>query len=177
MFSRILSGALKYLDWLTQGANVVGSLLIVILILLIGSDVVGRNLAGAPVRGVPELVSLSIVAIVFLQAPNALRTGRLTRSEGLLNIWRQRSPLFARVIETIFDILGFAVMLVIIYAHWPILVRSIVRQDFIGAVGDFTAPTWPAKLMLLIGTVLIALQFLANIVRRWQAQTESITQQ
>ena len=85
--------------------------------------------------------------------------------------------MFAHAIETIFVILGFSVMLVIIYAHWPLLVRSIVRQDFIGAVGDFTAPTWPAKLMLLIGTVLIALQFLANIVRRWQAQTESITQQ
>ena len=51
MFSRTLSGALKLLDRLTQGANIVGSLVILGLILLIGADVLGRNLAGAPVRG------------------------------------------------------------------------------------------------------------------------------
>ena len=57
MFSCTVSGALKFLDRLTQGANIVGSLVILGLILLIGADVLGRNMAGAPVRGVPEIVS------------------------------------------------------------------------------------------------------------------------
>ncbi|MBX2838292.1 MAG: TRAP transporter small permease subunit [Gammaproteobacteria bacterium] len=160
---------LRWLDWLTQGANVIGSLLIVALVMLIGADVMGRNLFDLPVSGVPELVSLSIVAIVFLQVPNALRTGRLTRSDGLINTIRNRSARLANAMDTLFDLLGLIVMTVIIYAHWPILVRAWSRQDFIGAVGDFTAPTWPAKLMLLIGSVLLALQFLARMIKRWRS--------
>ncbi|MBX2879644.1 MAG: TRAP transporter small permease [Granulosicoccus sp.] len=159
---------LRWLDWVTQGANVIGSLLIVALVMLIGADVLGRNLMGEPVSGVPELVSLSIVAIVFLQVPNALRTGRLTRSDGLLNTIRNHYVRIANAMDTLFDLLGLMVMTVIVYAHWPILLRAWTRQDFIGAVGDFTAPTWPAKLMLLIGSVLLALQFLARIIRRWR---------
>ena len=162
-----LSAILKCLDRLTQWANAIGSLMILGLILLIGADVLGRNLIGNPIRGVPEIVSLSIVAIVFLQAPNALRSGRLTRSEGMLEFVQWHSPQIVKYIETVFDMLGGTVMLVLIYAHWPILVKSINTQDYVGAVGDFTAPTWPAKLMLLIGSVLITLQFLANIARRW----------
>ncbi len=166
---------LRWLDWLTQGANVIGSLLIVALVLLIGADVLGRNLIDVPVSGVPELVSLSIVAIVFLQVPNALRTGRLTRSDGLINAIKNRSARIANAMETVFDLLGLMVMTVIVYAHWPILLRSWSRQDFIGAVGDFTAPTWPAKLMLLIGSVLLALQFMARIIRRWRGNNNELT--
>ena len=79
-----LALALRLLDGVTQGLNVIGSVLILLLMILVGVDVAGRNLAGAPVAGVPELVTLSIVAIVFLQIPQALRAGRLTRSDALM---------------------------------------------------------------------------------------------
>ena len=58
---------LRALDAVTQGMNVCGTALILGLMLLIGADVAGRNLMGRPVPGVPEMVALSIVAIVFLQ--------------------------------------------------------------------------------------------------------------
>ena len=40
---------------------------------LINSDVIGRNLFNAPILGVPEMTSLSIVGIVFLQLADTLR--------------------------------------------------------------------------------------------------------
>lgn len=154
------------LDAVTMAANVVGSLLIFALVILIGADVAGRNLFDTPVAGVPEMVSLSIVAIVFLQAPMALKAGRMTRSDGVLKILQRRAPRVASALETLFDLFGIGVLAAILYAHWPILVRSWVRNDFVGAVGDFTAPTWPVKLMLLIGAGLLLLQFAARILRR-----------
>lgn len=157
---------LRWLDAITAAANVVGSLLIFGLVLLIGADVAGRNLFGAPVSGVPEMVSLSIVAIVFLQAPMALKAGRMTRSDGVLGSLRRRVPRVAAALETLFDGFGIVVLAAILYAHWPILVRSWERNDFVGAIGDFTAPTWPVKLMLLIGAGLLLLQFAARILRR-----------
>lgn len=155
------------LDALTQASNVVGSMLILGLVALITADVLGRNFWGAPISGVPEIVSLSIVVIVFLQAPQALKAGRMTRSDGVIDILHRRFPRLARGLETLFDLTGIAVLCAILYSHWPMLIRSWQRGDFVGAVGDFTAPTWPIKAMLALGSILLALQFGARILRRY----------
>lgn len=159
--------ALRLLDLATQALNITGSVLIIALMVLMGIDVAGRNLADAPVPGVPEMVTLSILAIVFLQAPQALRAGRFTRSDAVINALRDRLPGLARLLETLFDLAAMAVLWVIVQATWPIFLRSWNRGDFIGAVGDFTAPTWPVKATILIGGTMLILQFAARIVRRW----------
>ena len=157
---------LRALDALTQGLNVVGSVLILLLMVLVGVDVAGRNLAGAPVAGVPEMVTLSIVAIVFLQIPAALRAGRKTRSDALLGALSKRAPGAGRLLETLFDHVGIAVVSVIVYASWPMFVRAWTRGDFVGAVGSFTAPTWPVKALLILGASVLIMQFAARIWRR-----------
>lgn len=166
--SRTSSLILQSLDLATELANIVGSLLILALTGLIVADVTGRNFLGSPISGVPEMVSLSIVAIVFLQAPQALRAGRFIRSDGIINILKNRMPAVTRWLETLFDLMGFGVLVAILYSHWPILIRAWKRDDFIGAVGDFTAPTWPVKGLLAIGATLLALQFSARIIRRFE---------
>lgn len=168
----MLPRALTVLDWLTQGANIIGTLLIVGLVGIICGDVIGREVFGAPVPGVPEMVSLSIVAIVFLQVPQAFKSGRLTRSDGVINMLHRRAPRVAAVLETCFELLGIFVVSAILYAHWPILTRSIARGDFVGSVGNVTFPTWPVKLMILVGVGLLVLQFLARILRRWGGEAD-----
>jgi len=157
---------LRVLNLATQGANIAGTMLIVGLVVMICTDVLGRNLFGAPLPGVPEMVSLSIVAIVFLQVPQALKAGRLTQSDAVITTLRQKSPRTANLLEIVFELLGFLVIATIIYAHWPMLMKAITRHEFVGAVGNFTMPTWPAKLMILVGAVLLALQFVARIIMR-----------
>lgn len=159
---------LRLLDWLTQVANIGGSLLILGLMVLIGADVLGRNLFGAPISGVPELVTLSIVAIVFLQAPQALKAGRMTRSDAVINYLSARVSWLGRTLDTLYDLLGIGVIGAILFATYPIFIKSWTRSDYIGAIGNFTAPTWPVKAMILIGCVLLALQFLARIIRRYR---------
>ncbi len=160
---------LRWLDAATQALNVAGSLLILGLVLLVGADVAGRNLAGAPISGVPELVTLSIVAIVFLQAPQALRAGRFTQTEAVLGTLRRRAPGIAKALETFFDLIAMGVIGVVVYATWPLFVRAWTRNDFIGALGDFTAPTWPVKATILIGGTMLVAQFAARILRRYSA--------
>ena len=171
-----LALALRCLDGVTQGLNVIGSGLILLLMILVGVDVAGRNLAGAPVAGVPELVTLSIVAIVFLQIPQALRAGRLTRSDALMSWLERHSPLIGKWLETLFDLVSMAVVWVIVSTTWPIFARAWERGEFIGALGDFTAPTWPVKLTILIGGTMLILQFAARILRRWTLPPETEAQ-
>lgn len=163
----LVSRALRLLDAVTQGANIAGAFLIVGLVLIICIDVVGRETVGAPLPGVPEMISLSIVAIVFLQVPQAFRSGRMTRSDGLIGVLHKKAPRLGATLETCFELLGAAVMATILFAHWPILKRAVERGDFVGSVGNFTFPVWPVKLMILIGSVLLLLQFLARILRRF----------
>ncbi|MEM8693782.1 MAG: TRAP transporter small permease subunit [Pseudomonadota bacterium] len=159
--------ALRILDAVTQGLNVLGSSLILVLMLLVGIDVAGRNLLSMPVSGVPELVTLSIVAIVFLQIPAALRAGRMTRSDGLLSWLTRKSPRLGQAVATFFDLIGIAVIAVIVQTTWPIFTSAFESGQFIGAIGDFTAPVWPVKLTLIIGGSILILQFTARIWRRF----------
>jgi TRAP-type C4-dicarboxylate transport system permease small subunit len=154
---------LRALDAVTQAFNVAGSVLILGLMLLIGADVAGRNLLGRPVPGVPEAVSLSIVAIVFLQVPMALRMGRIARSEALLRALPARA---GRALESLFDLAGIAAVGAIVWTTWPILTRAWERNLFVGSVGDITFPVWPVKVCIVAGGALLALQFAARIWRR-----------
>lgn len=160
---------LRALDAVTQGLNVAGSALIFALMLLIGVDVIGRAAFDSPLAGVPEIVTLSIVAIVFLQVPQALRVGRLTRSDAALSALRRRAPRLALALETLFDLIACGLVGVVVWATWPLFERAWSHGDFIGAIGAFTAPTWPVKAVILIGGATLMLQLLARAARRFGA--------
>ena len=48
---------------------------------------------------------------------------------------------------------------VILWAAWEPLVESIRIQEYVGALGDFTAPVWPVRLIMLIGMVTTLVTF------------------
>lgn len=144
----------------TQGLNALGTLMIIGLMLLINADIVGRTGFGAPLRGVSELVSLSIVGIVFLQLADTLRCGRFTRADMLLDRLKHQRPVVAAALQAVYHLLGAALMLIILWAAWPSLVESIRLREYVGAFGDFTAPVWPVRLMMLVGLSVTALTFL-----------------
>ncbi|MDR7152168.1 TRAP-type mannitol/chloroaromatic compound transport system permease small subunit [Hydrogenophaga palleronii] len=144
---------------LTQGLNALGTLIIIGLMLLINTDIVGRTGFDAPVRGVTELVSLSIVGIVFLQLADTLRSGRFTRADMLLDRLKRNRPVLAAVLQAIYHGLGAVLMGIILWAAWPSLVESIRIREYVGALGDFTAPVWPVRLMMLVGLSVTALTF------------------
>ena len=143
----------------TQGLNALGTLLIIGLMLLINTDIVGRTGFDAPVRGVTELISLSIVGIVFLQLADTLRCGRFTRADMLLDRLKRQRPVLAARLQALCHGLGALLMAVILWAAWPSLIESIASREYVGALGDFMAPVWPVRLMMLIGLAMTALTF------------------
>ncbi|HMN20870.1 MAG TPA: TRAP transporter small permease [Ottowia sp.] len=144
----------------TQALNALGTLWIVALMVLINSDVLGRELMNAPVRGTTELVSLSIVGIVFLQLADTLATGRLTRADVLLDRLKRNQPRLAALLQAIYHVVGALLMAVILWAAWEPLVESIRIREYVGALGDFTAPVWPVRLIMLVGMVATLVTFL-----------------
>ncbi len=155
--------------------NVLGTLLIVALMVLICADVAGRSLFSNPISGVPEMVSLSIVAIVFLQAPEAFRMGRFTRSEAVLNYLEGKSSRIRALVELLFALAGLCVIWVLLNASWPLFVKAWNRNTFVGTVGDFIAPVWPVKLVILIGCSALLAQIVLLIIRQMMVVISGIS--
>ncbi len=154
--------ALRALDVCTALLNALGTLLIVGVMLVINVDVIGRAAFGKPLAGVPEMVSMSIVAIVFLQVAHSLRLGGLTRAEILLD----RLPERARAgLEALYCLVGAGFCVVLFNGLLPLFERAWARNLFVGAIGDFTAPIWPVRLVMLVGTAALGLQFLVRAAR------------
>ena len=145
--------------------NGAGSILILCLVFLINLDVLSRFAFNAPISGVTELVELSIVAIVFLQIADAVRAGRMTRSDGLYSRVCQRSPGTGHVLGALFDIAGALFFLTIVIGGIPRFVDAWQRGFFSGIRGVFVVPVWPVRLVLVIGALTVMLVFL-GLARR-----------
>jgi len=142
------------------GLNGIGTVLIFSLVVMINLDVISRFLFNSPIDGVTELVELSIVAIVFLQLGDAVRTGRLTRSAGLYSRLMERRPRFAHVLGAIFDLAGAAFFVTIIFGGIPRFIDAWERDYFSGIRGIFIVPVWPVRLILVIGSITVVFVFL-----------------
>ena len=145
---------------LTAAMNALGTLWIIVLMVLMNADVVGRDFFGTPVRGVTEIVSMSIVGIVFLQLADTLHRGRFTRADVLLDRLKRGSPRLASGLQALFHLVGMLLLAAICWASWDPLMEAFRIGEYVGAVGDFQAPMWPVRLIVVLGSACTSLSFL-----------------
>ncbi len=143
-----------------SGLNGLGTVWIFVMMVLINADVLSRALFNAPIRGVPLIISLSIIAIVFLQLPDALRNGRVTRNEVVLARLELRGSPWFHSFQAVFHLAGVATMAIILVYGYPLLVKAWTSSAYFGNLGDFTFAEWPIKLVVLIGALAAGAQFL-----------------
>lgn len=136
-----------------------GSIWIFCLMTILCVDVISRAVFLAPINGVPLLVELSILVIMFMQLPAAIRSGRLTRSDILLARLLRDRPSLGLCLRALYDALGIALMVVVFVYTLPTFNKVWRRDTFEGLEGDFALPGWPFKLLILVGAVLCAIQF------------------
>ena len=160
-----------------SGLNSAGGALIFGLIIMINLDVFSRFLFNSPIDGVTELVELSIVAIVFLQLADAVRNGRLTRSDGLYNKLCEKSPRAGHLLGAFFDLAGAAFFLTIIAGSIPRFIDAWERGYYSGNQGIFVVPVWPVRLILVIGAITVVFVFLGLVWRHIKAFTSSSSEQ
>ena len=152
---------------LIAALNAVGTAWIFVLLLLANADVLGRELFNAPVRGVTEIMALSIVGIVFLQLAHTLWTGRMTRSDSLLDKLAKRHPRGRAFLLFLFHAAGLVVMAFVCWACIGPFLEAWRSGDYIGAIGDFRAPTWPVRGLIVVGSALAAIAYALLAAADW----------
>lgn len=162
MFDTGLSALRKSADGIAVVANAVGTLVVLLLVLVVSYDVVARSVFGRPFLGAVEVVQFSMVLIVFLQLPDVIRVGRLTRSDGFLLVMDRRRPALAKWHRRFIDAVSALFMAIIAVAIWPEFIEMWHSRDFFGVPGVFTAPWWPIKLVIFLSACLCALLLAFN---------------
>lgn len=163
------STPLRVFGTIVGGMNAAGSCWIVVLMLLINTEAIGRSAFNKPIIGVVEMIEISIVGIVFMQLANSLRHGVLTRSDGLFNQVMARRPALGHAMGAITNLLGAVFMLIILWGCVPYLIEAWNNDWYIGVEGMFTAPVWPVSLIIVVAVTVTMIQFLvmlAEDVRR-----------
>ena len=165
---RQISTPNQIFGWVVDAMNAAGSLLILLMALIICIDVTYRNIVGEAIPGVTEVLSFSVVMIVFLQATSALRSGRFVRADMLITPLISWKPRIGYSLLMLFDLLGVVVVLIIFYGSLPLMMRAWSQDLFFGIPGVFTAPEWPIRAAVVMGSFMLAIQFLLDAYKEFK---------
>jgi TRAP-type C4-dicarboxylate transport system permease small subunit len=151
----------RIIDRLGHVLLAVAALLTFSLSFLIVADVVGRVLFNSPVRGTPEIVSMSIVIICFLLAGYSVQSGNMLRADILVGLFGRRGPMLSALLSGVLGALFFAI---IVWGSYEPAVHAWVSNEFEGE-GARRIPVWPARFVIVLGSLLVTIIYLGQAAR------------
>ena len=84
--------------------------------------------------------------------------------------------MLGHILGVLFDTVGAVFFGFILLGAIPRLVEAYERDYFAGNEGLFVVPVWPIRLILVIGCVVVALQFLVLAWRNLKAVQSLVTE-
>lgn len=109
-------------------------------------DILGRELFSKPFPGTHEIVSNSIVGILFLELPSSIKRGAMLRTT---LIYDAVSAPCKRIIDAVSYALGIVLFLAIIFGGWDGMIVSWQKREFEGA-GAFEVPVYPVRTLIIV---------------------------
>ena len=137
------------------------ALLIFALSFLVVADVIGRGLFNAPVKGTPEIVSMSIVIICFLLAGYAVQSGSMINADVFVSLFGVRGHAFAQLLSAVLGILLFGI---IVWGSFEPTLHAWMSGEYEGE-GALRIPVWPARAVVVAGAVLVIASYLLHGAR------------
>jgi len=138
----------------------VAALLTFCLSFLVVADVIGRGAFNSPVKGTPEIVSMSIVIICFLLAGYSVHSGAMLRTDVLIGAMGRRGPHIAALLSGVLGAMFFAL---IVWGSYEPALHSWNSGEFEGE-GALRVPVWPARFIVMFGALLVTLTYLGQAV-------------
>ncbi len=159
----ILLPSLRLFNRLMSFLNMLGALWVVLIMLLITVDVTGRAFFNSPLFGVPEIVKISVVGLVWCMMAHTLKIGAHLRSTILLD---RMPPGVKRWVEMLACLMGVVMFALIVYSGWDHMVEAWQVGEFEGEE-PVRVPTAPVRSLVLIGAALTSIQFLVMLAEQY----------
>jgi TRAP-type C4-dicarboxylate transport system permease small subunit len=131
------------------------AVIIFLLGFLVCADVVGRALFNSPVKGTPEMVSMSIVIICFLLAGYSMQSGGMISTDVFSGMFGVRGRAAAQLLSAVLGILFFGL---IIWGSYEPTLHAIASGEYEGE-GALRVPVWPARSVVVIGAILVVASY------------------
>ena len=147
---------ITFSDRLSKFLMVVAAVWAFGLTFMILADIIGRGAFDAPINGTAELVTASIVIIVFLQAGYAIRSRSMLRADFLVV---HLPPKVQKFLLAVGYLLGAAFFLMIITGGWDECIRSFTEGEYEGE-GALRVPSWPARWTVMLGSAVALVNYL-----------------
>ncbi len=155
------NAAIAVTDRISRTLMVLAAALAFFLCFLVVADVLGRVVFNHPVQGTPEIISLSIVIICFLQTGFAIRSGGMLRVEALTARLGSKATRFMTAVSALLGIFFFSV---IVYGSVDGAIYAWESNEFEGE-GALRVPVWPAKFVIVLGCTLAAVNYLIIFIK------------
>lgn len=153
---------LRLFHWLMAALNMIGAVWVALIMVLITVDVTGRAFFDSPLFGVPEIVKISVVGLVWCMMAHTLKVGAHLRSTILLD---RMPPRFRKSVEILSCVLGVVMFALIVYSGWNNMIDAWQIGEFEGEE-PVRVPTYPIRSLVIIGAALTSLQFLVMLVEQ-----------
>jgi TRAP-type C4-dicarboxylate transport system permease small subunit len=141
-----------------HGLLAVAAAIIFLLSFLVFADVVGRGIFNSPVKGTPEIVSMSIVIICFLLAAYAVQSGAMLRTDVIASLFGRRGYAFADLAS---GLLGAVFFMLIVWGSFEPALHAWTSNEFEGE-GALRVPVWPARIVVMVGAALVVAIYLGQ---------------
>jgi TRAP-type C4-dicarboxylate transport system permease small subunit len=126
------------------------------------ADVVLRNL-DIPIEGTAEIITNSIVTIIFLQLAYGIHIRGMIRADFLMRFMGPRTQLTIDLLNYLCGAIFFAIVVI---GQWDPAMNAWVANEFEGE-GAVRIPTWPSRFAIVIGCSLAVLNYLLLIAREF----------
>ena len=131
------------------------AVIIFLLGFLVCADVIGRAFFNSPVKGTPELVSMSIVIICFLLAGYSVQSGSMISTDVFVGAFGVRGHAFAQLLSAVLGILFFGI---IVWGSYEPTLHAVVSGEYEGE-GALRVPVWPARTVVIAGAILVVASY------------------
>lgn len=138
----------------------IAALLTFLLSFLVVADVIGRGAFNSPVKGTPEIVSMSIVIICFLLAGYSVQSGGMLKADVLIDLVGHRGRALSTLISCI---LGAGFFALIVWGSVEPTVHAWTSGEYEGE-GALRVPVWPARVVVMVGAALVAVTYVAQAI-------------
>jgi TRAP-type C4-dicarboxylate transport system permease small subunit len=134
---------------------VAAAAIILMLGFLVCADIFGRAIFNSPVKGTPEIVSMSIVIICFLLAGYAVQSGGMIYTDVFSSMFGVRGNALAALLSAVLGILFFAI---IVWGSYEPMLHAWTSGEYEGE-GALRVPVWPARVVVVIGSALVIVSY------------------
>ena len=151
--------------WFARGLNAISAVWLASVALLILYDVVGRELFASPFHGTNEIVSNSVLSILFLQLPLSIMTRGSLRTTIIYGKVGLRGK---ALIDATSYLLALLLFLVIAIGSWPNMIEAWAIREQEGS-GLIEIPVYPIRTLVVfvsaVGVAVCALMIYQALVR------------